>query len=79
LIIAVRRDRVVPVANAEFLDERLPNAKLVVVEAEHFVWEERADEYASLIADGYREAAARGPTAAVMSQATDGGNDELDQ
>jgi pimeloyl-ACP methyl ester carboxylesterase len=63
LIIAGRRDRVVPLVNAEFLDERLPNGKLVVVGAGHFVWEERADEYASLIADwvagGYR-AAARG-------------------
>jgi len=61
LIIAGRRDRVVPLANAEFLEERLPNGKLVVVDAGHFVWEERADEYASLIADwvagGYREAA----------------------
>jgi hypothetical protein len=45
----------------------------------HFVWEERAAEYASLIADWYREAAARGSTAAVMSPATDGGNDELEQ
>ena len=34
LIIAGRRDRVVPLSNAEFLDERLPNGKLVV-EAEH--------------------------------------------
>jgi pimeloyl-ACP methyl ester carboxylesterase len=67
LIIAGRRDRVVPLINAEFLDERLPNGKLVVVEAGHFVWEERADEYAALIADwvadGYRAAAASGPTA----------------
>jgi len=81
LIIAGRRDRVVPLMNAGFLDERLPNGKLVV-EAGHFVWEERAGEYAFLIADrvvdGYR-AAARGPTAAVMSPATDGGNDELEQ
>jgi hypothetical protein len=42
----------------------------------------RAGEYASLIAhwvaDGYL-AAARGPTAAVMSPATDGGIDELEQ
>ncbi len=40
------------------------------------------DEHASLVADwvagGYRAAAARGPTAAVMSPATDGGNDELE-
>ena len=44
--------------------------------------EERAGSYASLIAgwvaDGYR-AAARGPTAAGMSRATDGGTDELAQ
>ena len=47
------------------------------------MWEERAGEYASLIADwvtgGYRAAAAREPAAAVMSPATDGGNDELEQ
>src|ERR1700680_3881708 len=47
------------------------------------MWEEQADEYAARIADwvtgAYREAAARGPTAAVMSPATDGGNDELEQ
>jgi pimeloyl-ACP methyl ester carboxylesterase len=74
LIIASRRDRVVALSNAESLGDRLPNGK-VVVEAEHLVWEERADEYASLIADwiagGYRAAAARGSTVAVMSPATD--------
>ena len=37
----------------------------------------RVGEYASLIADGYRAAAAREPTAAVMSPATDGGNHEF--
>ncbi|MGZ6697926.1 MAG: alpha/beta fold hydrolase [Solirubrobacteraceae bacterium] len=40
LIIAGRRDRVVPLSNAGFLDERLPNGKLVVLEAGHWVWEE---------------------------------------
>jgi hypothetical protein len=83
LIIAGRRDRVVPLINAEFLDERLPNSKLVVVDAGNFVWEERADEYASLIADwvadGYRAAGVRGRPRAVTSPATDGGNDELEQ
>jgi pimeloyl-ACP methyl ester carboxylesterase len=53
-------------ANAEFLAERLPNGKVVIVDAGHFVWEERADEYASLIAtwvaDGYREATTPRPT-----------------
>ncbi|HME04182.1 MAG TPA: alpha/beta hydrolase [Solirubrobacteraceae bacterium] len=50
-IIAGRRDRVVPLANAEFLDERLPNSKLTILDAGHFLWEEAAAEYASIIAD----------------------------
>jgi pimeloyl-ACP methyl ester carboxylesterase len=58
-IIAGRRDRVVPMVNAEFLDERLPNSRLVTVDAGHFVWEEASGEYASLVSDwvagGYRD------------------------
>lgn len=50
-IIAGRRDRAVPLANAEFLDERLPNSQLAIIDAGHFVWEEAAGEYASIIAD----------------------------
>jgi pimeloyl-ACP methyl ester carboxylesterase len=50
-IINGRHDRVVPLANAEFLDERLPTSRLVVVEAGHFVWEEAPAEYASIILD----------------------------
>ena len=60
-IIAGRRDRAVPLVNAQFLDERLPHSRLTVVDAGHFVWEEAADEYASILADwvtgGYRDAA----------------------
>jgi pimeloyl-ACP methyl ester carboxylesterase len=48
-IINGRNDRVVPVANAEFLDERLPNSRLALIDAGHFVWEEAPAEYASLI------------------------------
>jgi pimeloyl-ACP methyl ester carboxylesterase len=44
-----RHDRVVPLSNAEFLDERLPNSRLVVIDAGHFVWEEAPAEYASII------------------------------
>jgi predicted alpha/beta hydrolase family esterase len=40
------RDPVVPLANAEFLVERLPNAELAAIEAGHFVWEDAAEEYA---------------------------------
>ena len=50
-IIAGRRDRVVPLVNAEFLDERLPNSRLTILDAGHFVWEEAAAEYASIVAD----------------------------
>jgi pimeloyl-ACP methyl ester carboxylesterase len=48
-IINGRHDRVVPVANAEFLDERLPNSRLRIIDAGHFVWEEAPAEYASII------------------------------
>ena len=50
-IINGRHDRVVPVANAEFLDERLPNSRLEIIDAGHFVWEEAPAEYASIILD----------------------------
>ena len=46
-----RHDRVVPLANAEFLDARLPASHLVVIDAGHFVWEEAPAEYASAILD----------------------------
>jgi pimeloyl-ACP methyl ester carboxylesterase len=49
--VAGLHDRVVPVANAEFLDERLPNSRLRIIDAGHFVWEEKPTEYASIILD----------------------------
>jgi pimeloyl-ACP methyl ester carboxylesterase len=50
-IINGRYDRVVPLANAEFLDERLPNSRVAIIDAGHFVWEEAPTEYASIIVD----------------------------
>jgi pimeloyl-ACP methyl ester carboxylesterase len=47
-------DRVVPVANAEFLADRLPNSRLEIIDAGHFVWEEAPTEYASVILDSIR-------------------------
>ena len=47
-IIAGAQDSVVPPVNAEFLDERLPNSKLTILDAGHFTWEDAADEYATL-------------------------------
>jgi pimeloyl-ACP methyl ester carboxylesterase len=50
-IINGRNDRVVPVANAEFLDERLPTSRLAIIDGGHFIWEERPAEYASIVID----------------------------
>jgi pimeloyl-ACP methyl ester carboxylesterase len=48
-IINGRHDRVVPLANAEFLDARLPNSQVVIIDGGHFIWEEAPTEYASSI------------------------------
>jgi pimeloyl-ACP methyl ester carboxylesterase len=50
-IINGRHDRVVPLANAEFLDQRLPTSRLVIIDAGHFAWEETPTQYASIILD----------------------------
>jgi len=50
-IINGRHDRVVPLPNAEFLDQRLPTSRLVILDAGHFVWEEAPAKYASIILD----------------------------
>jgi pimeloyl-ACP methyl ester carboxylesterase len=50
-IINGRHDRVVPLANAEFLDQRLPASRLVIIDAGHFVWEEEPAQYASAVLD----------------------------
>jgi pimeloyl-ACP methyl ester carboxylesterase len=44
-------DRVVPLANAEFLNDRLPTSRLAVIDGGHFIWEEKPAEYASIILD----------------------------
>jgi pimeloyl-ACP methyl ester carboxylesterase len=49
-IIAGGNDSAVPKTNAEFLHERILNSKLDFIDAGHFVWEDAADEYASLVA-----------------------------
>jgi pimeloyl-ACP methyl ester carboxylesterase len=54
-IINGRHDPVVPPANAEFLDERLPTSRVVLIDAGHFVWEEAPGEYASIVLDSITE------------------------
>jgi pimeloyl-ACP methyl ester carboxylesterase len=48
-IISGRRDTVVPLVNAEYLHDRLPHSELCAIDAGHFIWEDAADEYATLV------------------------------
>lgn len=60
LVISGKDDPFVPSSNGDFLAERMPRCRTEVVEAGHFVWEDAADTYASLvsawISGGYRGA-----------------------
>ena len=57
-VINGRHDRVVPLANAEFLDQRLPNSRLAVLEAGHFIWEESPAQYAEIVLESIAAARA---------------------
>jgi pimeloyl-ACP methyl ester carboxylesterase len=48
-IISGKRDAVVPPVNAEFLHDRIPGSKLDMLDAGHFIWEDAADQYATLV------------------------------
>jgi pimeloyl-ACP methyl ester carboxylesterase len=54
-IIAGRRDRAVPPANAEFLHQRLPRSRLDILDAGHFTWEDAASQYAALVTAWWNE------------------------
>ena len=56
-IINGRHDRVVPVANAEFLDERLPDSRVALIDGGHFIWEEAPAEYAAIVLDALNRVA----------------------
>ena len=49
MLVNGRTDPVVPVANAEFLHDRLANSRLRIIDAGHFVWEGKRAEYAAVI------------------------------
>ena len=49
-IVAGSNDRVVPPADAQFLADRLPHSQVDFIQgAQHFCWEEKPHEYASLV------------------------------
>jgi pimeloyl-ACP methyl ester carboxylesterase len=58
LIIAGKNDPIVPPANGQFLADRLPHNRFVLLDAEHRVWEEAASAYiealVSWFGGGYR-------------------------
>lgn len=54
-IISGRRDAVVPLVNAEYLDQRLPHSQLHVIDAGHFIWEDASDEYAEVVSTWWAE------------------------
>jgi pimeloyl-ACP methyl ester carboxylesterase len=64
-IFAGTHDPAVPPINAEFLHERLPNSKLDLIDAGHFVWEDAADEYAALVTSWWHAGYASTGRAAV--------------
>jgi len=50
-LVAGIRDALVPRGNVEYLHARLPNSKLDILDAGHFLWEESAKQYAAIITD----------------------------
>ena len=52
-IINGARDSVVPPSKAEYLHARPPRSKLDIIDAGHFIWEDAADTYASLVTSGW--------------------------
>jgi pimeloyl-ACP methyl ester carboxylesterase len=53
-IIAGAYDTAVPLANGEFMAERLPHSRLDILDTGHFTWEDAADEYAALVIGWWR-------------------------
>ncbi len=51
LVIAGRHDPFVPVSNGQYLVDRLPTARLEVLDTGHFVWEDASATYAKLVAE----------------------------
>lgn len=58
LVMAGKNDAIVPPVNGQFLADRLPNNRYILLDAEHRVWEEAAGDYIETISSwldgGYR-------------------------
>jgi pimeloyl-ACP methyl ester carboxylesterase len=71
LIINGARDPVVPPVNTAYLHERLPKSKVELIDTGHFIWEDAADTYASLVTDwwteGYKETSRKNPAEKITT------------
>jgi len=56
-VIAGGRDWAVPPVNGYFLDDRLPNSRLDILNAGHFTWEDAPDAYADLVINLWQQSA----------------------
>ena len=60
-IVAGEHDELVPWSNSEYLHELLPHSEIHPLDAGHFSWEEKAEDYGSCIVDwvsgGYKRVA----------------------
>ena len=55
-IVQGSNDQVVPPVNAQYLNDHLPRSRVDFIEgAGHFCWEEKPDEYASLVTEWWAE------------------------
>ncbi len=48
-VVAGRWDPLVPLANAHYLEARLPNSRLDVLDTGHFAWDEAPEQYAAIV------------------------------
>jgi pimeloyl-ACP methyl ester carboxylesterase len=55
LIIAGKNDPIVPPENGQFLADRLPNNRYVLLDAEHRVWEEAAKDYVEALTSWFAQ------------------------
>jgi pimeloyl-ACP methyl ester carboxylesterase len=50
-VFGATNDPLVPVSNARYLAERVPDSELTLLTAGHFAWEEVPAEFASMVTD----------------------------
>jgi len=53
-VVAGRHDLVVPPVNADYVTDRVPDGRTVILDAGHFLWEEVPDQYAAVVLDAIR-------------------------